>query len=92
MRHMGYASPAGMGRGDPHMHVSAGGCGQGGWGCSGPAAGAHAAFAPHPRKGRRPTLILRTQLSVRVHAIIGELGMLLPPGWRGSGSLAPPGW
>lgn len=30
---------------------------------------------PRPRKGRRPTLILRTQLSVRVHAIIGE------PGW-----------
>lgn len=28
--------------------------------------------SPGPRKGRRPTLILRTQLSVRVHAIIGE--------------------
>uniref|UniRef100_A0A8C3KA67 Uncharacterized protein n=1 Tax=Calidris pygmaea TaxID=425635 RepID=A0A8C3KA67_9CHAR len=29
--------------------------------------------SPHPRKGRRPTLILRTQLSVRVHAIIEKL-------------------
>jgi len=47
-------------------------------GHSGPAAGAHAEFSPHPRKGRRPTLILRTQLSVRVHAIIGESGLLLP--------------
>lgn len=32
-----------------------------------------------PRKGRRPTLILRTQLSVRVHAIIGELGGVSSP-------------
>lgn len=32
-----------------------------------------------PRKGRRPTLILRTQLSVRVHAIIGELGGVCSP-------------
>ncbi|XP_009863422.1 PREDICTED: FH1/FH2 domain-containing protein 1-like, partial [Apaloderma vittatum] len=29
-------------------------------------------FYEEVRKGRRPTLILRTQLSVRVHAILGE--------------------
>lgn len=52
--------------------------------------------SPHPRKGRRPTLILRTQLSVRVHAIIGEsrdapssglvwVRQLGPPRWWGIG-------
>lgn len=39
---------------------------------------------PLLRKGRRPTLILRTQLSVRVHAIIGESGPLPPPAWSSS--------
>lgn len=39
---------------------------------------------PHLRKGRRPTLILRTQLSVRVHAIIGEWGLPPPPGCSSS--------
>lgn len=42
------------------------------------------AHFPHLRKGRRPTLILRTQLSVRVHAIIGESGLLPPPAWSSS--------
>uniref|UniRef100_A0A8D2NW17 Formin homology 2 domain containing 1 n=1 Tax=Zosterops lateralis melanops TaxID=1220523 RepID=A0A8D2NW17_ZOSLA len=41
-------------------------------------------FYEEVRKGRRPTLILRTQLSVRVHAIIGESGLLPPPGWSSS--------
>lgn len=47
-------------------------------------------ISPYLRKGRRPTLILRTQLSVRVHAIIGESGLLLPPGWPGAGRSLPP--
>ncbi|KAI6077513.1 FH1/FH2 domain-containing protein 1 [Aix galericulata] len=41
-------------------------------------------FYEEVRKGRRPTLILRTQLSVRVHAIIGGQGpgaRVCEPGW-----------
>uniref|UniRef100_A0ACB8EBK1 FH1/FH2 domain-containing protein 1 n=1 Tax=Sphaerodactylus townsendi TaxID=933632 RepID=A0ACB8EBK1_9SAUR len=31
------------------------------------------------RKGRRPILLIRTQLSVRVHAILGESRLVLLP-------------
>lgn len=88
MRHVGCSEPSRDGTGGPHVHVST--VGEGPWWsrcrCS------RVVSPPNLRKGRRPTLILRTQLSVRVHAIIGESGLLPPPGWCRSSGSAPPKW